>query len=163
MIRAGRRNVRLVAFAGTSSCMEIATLLPPHLDAGGFSHVLLEISGEGDKRRLEIRFVAISRDDDGQAELAGAEDAEPTVLVRDIDSAEFLFRRAAARRESGLARRLALCRKSCPVWCGSASHSPMATGGFGRTWSSPPRAPRAGTARYCAAADPRENRDGPRA
>ena len=84
--------------------MEIATLLPPHLGAGGFSHVLLQISGEGDKRRLEIRFAAISRDDDGQAELAGAEDAEPTVLVRDIDSAELSYFGARRRREN-------------PDWC----------------------------------------------
>jgi general secretion pathway protein J len=99
MIRAGRRNVRLVAFAGKPSRMEIATLLPPHLGPGGFSHVIVEIAGEGDKRRLEIRFAPISRDDDGQAELAGAEDSEPTLLIRDIERAEMSYYGARRRGE----------------------------------------------------------------
>lgn len=99
MIRAGRRNVRLVAFAGTSSRMEIAALLPPHLGPGGFSHVVVEIARDGGKRRLEIRFAPISRDDNGQAELAGAEDAEPTLLVGDIDRAELSYYGARRRGE----------------------------------------------------------------
>jgi general secretion pathway protein J len=90
-----------VAFAGHGDGVEFATLMPPHLSAGGFNHVAVSTAddGAGTGRNLVVRFALLQRDDDNNAVLAGAEDAEPTVLLDGIAAAAFSYYGAQKKDE----------------------------------------------------------------
>lgn len=99
MVRSDRRNVRKIAFDGRAERIEIAALMPPHLSPGGFNHVVVEVTGDGDRRRLAVRFAPVERDEDSRGELRGAEDADETVLIDGIATAAFSYYGSRRPRE----------------------------------------------------------------
>lgn len=93
LMQADQDTNQQVAFVGHRDGVEFATLMPPHLSAGGFNHLAVSTAddGAGTGRNLVVRFALLKRDDDNSAVLAGAEEAEPTVLLDRITAAEFSY------------------------------------------------------------------------
>ncbi len=89
MIRSNRRNVHKVAFDGRGDRLELASLMPAYLGPGGFNHVILDVTGDGDSLRLALRFAPVEQNGDASEALRGADDAAETVLVDGVASAAF--------------------------------------------------------------------------
>jgi general secretion pathway protein J len=88
---ADRTGDDTIAFVGRRDRLEFAAVLPPHLSAGGFSHVALSLADRDRGSALIVERQALGRRDDGRAELARLDDPDTAVLLDNIETVEFSY------------------------------------------------------------------------